>query len=90
MNTALSWAHGHVKTTAIKAMQPQRETTLIKIETDARIAGYGPGGGTGPFARAVIEGLEGPRLSHLGLIGKDLLSIFTIDLVPLDRRQRHG
>ena len=67
--------HGQVKITAVKALQPQRGTTLIKIETDAGISGYGPGGGSGPFARAVIAGLEGPRLPHLGLIGKDPLAI---------------
>ena len=67
--------HGQVKITAVKALQPQRGTTLIKVETDAGISGYGPGGGSGPFARAVIAGLEGPRLPHLGLIGKDPLAI---------------
>jgi L-alanine-DL-glutamate epimerase-like enolase superfamily enzyme len=63
-----------VKITAIKAMQTTTGTR-IKIETDAGICGYGPCGGSGPFARAVIAGLEGPRLPHLGLIGKDPLAI---------------
>lgn len=63
-----------VKITAIKAMQTTTGTR-IKIETDAGICGYGPCGGGGAFARAVIAGLEGPRLPHLGLIGKDPLSI---------------
>lgn len=64
-----------VTITAIKALQPQRGATLIKVETDAGMAGYGPCHGTGPFVRAVIAGLEGPRLPHLGLIGKDPLAI---------------
>ena len=38
-----------VKITAIKAMQPKQGTTLIKIETDAGICGYGPCGASGPF-----------------------------------------
>ena len=63
-----------IKITGIKAMQVDRRT-LIKIETDAGIVGYGPCGGSGPFARAVIAGLEGSRLPHLGLIGKDPLAI---------------
>jgi L-alanine-DL-glutamate epimerase-like enolase superfamily enzyme len=62
------------KITGIKAMQ-YGNRTIIKIETDAGIAGYGPCGTTGPIARAVIAGLEGGRLPHLGLIGKDPLAI---------------
>jgi L-alanine-DL-glutamate epimerase-like enolase superfamily enzyme len=68
-------ARGLVQITGIQAMQPQRGATLIKVQTDAGVAGYGPCGGSGPFARAVIAGLEGPRLPHLGLIGKDPLAI---------------
>ena len=64
-----------VKITAIKAMQTTTGTR-IKIETDAGISGFGPCSGSGPFARAVIAGLEGPRLPHLGLIGKDPLAIW--------------
>lgn len=68
-------ARDQVKITQIKAMQPRQGVTLIKIETDAGIVGYGPCGGSGPLARAVIAELEGPRLPHLGLIGKDPLAI---------------
>jgi len=68
-------ARNQVKITAIKAMQVRDPGTLIKIETDAGIAGYGPCGGSGPFARDVIDGLHRGRLPHLGLIGKDPLSI---------------
>jgi galactonate dehydratase len=65
---------GQVKISAIKALQYGRRT-LIRVETDAGIAGYGPCGGSGPYARTVIAGLEGGRLPHLGLIGKDPLAI---------------
>ena len=66
---------GQVKITAIKALQPRQGTTLIRVETDAGVCGYGPCGEPGPLARAAIAGLEGPRLKHLGLIGKDALAI---------------
>jgi L-alanine-DL-glutamate epimerase-like enolase superfamily enzyme len=66
---------GQVKITGIKALQPRRGTTLIRVETDAGISGYGPCHGSGPSVRAAIAGLEGPRLPHLGLIGKDPLAI---------------
>jgi galactonate dehydratase len=68
-------ARGLVQITGIHALQPAQGATLIKVETDAGIAGYGPCHGSGPYARAVIAGLEGPRLPHLGLIGKDPLAI---------------
>ena len=68
-------ARGQFKITSIKAMQVKDPGTLIRIETDAGITGYGPCGANGPFARNVIAGLEGGRLPHLGLIGKDPLAI---------------
>ncbi|MAE19861.1 hypothetical protein CMK12_13195 [Candidatus Poribacteria bacterium] len=55
-------------------MQSGRRT-LIKVETDAGLVGYGPCGESGPFARAVLTKLEGSRLPHLGLVGKDPLAI---------------
>lgn len=66
---------GTVKITAIKALQLKERRTLIKVETDAGVSGYGECHGSGPLAREVIAGLEGPRLPHLGLIGKDPLAI---------------
>ncbi|MCC6455569.1 MAG: mandelate racemase/muconate lactonizing enzyme family protein [Caldilineaceae bacterium] len=66
---------GEVKITAIKALQLKERGTLIKVETNAGISGYGECHGSGPLAREVIETLEGPRLPHLGLIGKDPLAI---------------
>jgi L-alanine-DL-glutamate epimerase-like enolase superfamily enzyme len=64
-----------VRITAIEAQQPRQGTTLVRVVTDAGVVGYGPCGGSGPFARAAIASLEGPRLPHLGLIGKDPLAI---------------
>jgi L-alanine-DL-glutamate epimerase-like enolase superfamily enzyme len=66
---------GDLKITAIKAMQLKERGTLVKVETDAGISGYGEVHGSGPLAREVIKTLEGPRLPHLGLIGKDPLAI---------------
>lgn len=66
---------GETKITAIKALQLQTGRTLLKVETDAGVSGYGECHASGPLAREVIAGLEGPRLPHLGLIGKDPLAI---------------
>ena len=68
-------SQGQIKITDIKVMQVKDPGTLIKIETDAGVSGYGPCGGSGPFARDVISGLHSGRLPHLGLIGKDPLAI---------------
>ena len=68
-------ARGQVKIRRITAMQPRQGDTLIKIDTDAGITGYGPCHATGPVARAVIAGLEGGRHPNLGLLGKDPLAI---------------
>lgn len=78
---------GATKITAIKAMQvrapgvlsrpenPIKTETLIKIETDAGVVGYGESSASGPLARAAIATLAGPRLPHLSLIGKDPLAL---------------
>lgn len=66
---------GQVKITAIRAVQPKIGATLVRVETDTGVHGYGPCHGSGPFVRAAIERLEGPRLPHIGLIGKDPLAI---------------
>lgn len=66
---------GETKITAIHSLQLQTGRTLLKIDTDAGVSGYGECHAGGPAARAVIAGLEGPRLPHLGLIGKDPLAI---------------
>lgn len=60
-----------LKITAVKAMQLTfgANNTLIKVETDGGIAGYGEAGSSGPMARARIE-----TMRHL-LIGQDPLAI---------------
>ena len=63
-------ARDQVKIAGIKAMQSGRRT-LIKVETDDGLVGYGPCGESGLFARAVLAKLEGGRLPHLGFVGKD-------------------
>ena len=80
-------ARGLVKITAVKAMAVGAGgasvagggggRTIIKIETDAGIDGYGPAGGSGPLARAVISEFmsEQGSAEGLGLIGKDPLAI---------------
>jgi len=68
-------ARGEVKITAVKAMETRSQRTLIRIDTDAGVWGIGEAGASGPFARSVIASLEGGRLPHLGLVGKDPLAI---------------
>jgi len=77
-------ARGLIKITAVKAMAVRTGaqaagpgTTMIKIETDAGIDGYGPALGSGPFARAVIAEFmsEQGSAKGLSLIGKDPLAI---------------
>lgn len=69
-----------IQITAIRALQPRRgstkgDTTLVRVDTNTGEYGIGPCHGTGPFVRAVLAGLDGPRLPHLTLIGKHPLSI---------------
>jgi galactonate dehydratase len=72
-------AQGEVKITAIKTIRLNNKSrgnsrALIKIETDAGLAGYGPSEG-GAEARAAIASLEGSPGRSQGLIGGDPLSI---------------
>jgi len=64
-----------VKIRSIKALQPRQGATLIKVETDAGLVGYGPCWESGPTARSVISSLETGRHENLTLIGKDPLAI---------------
>ncbi len=75
LDAATGAVKGAVAITAIKAMQVRTQGTLIKIETDAGVVGYGECHATGPLARAVIATIGVGRLPHLGLIGKDPLAI---------------
>ena len=69
-------ARGQIKITAIKAINLKGAQTLIRIDTDAGISGFGECQGDGPMARSVINLYNGGgRLPHLGLIGKDPLAI---------------
>jgi L-alanine-DL-glutamate epimerase-like enolase superfamily enzyme len=62
---------GRVRITAIKAMELRNSTgqSLVKIETDAGLVGYGEAGAAGPACRANLQWLE-----HV-LIGADPLNI---------------
>jgi galactonate dehydratase len=62
---------GKVKITAIKALQLRTSTgnSVVKIETDAGLVGWGEAGSSGPMARARIKTME--RF----LIGRDPLAI---------------
>lgn len=69
-------ARGSTKITAIKALRLKEGRTLIRIDTDAGISGYGECGDDGVTARSTIAMHNGGgRLPHLGLIGKDPLAI---------------
>ena len=75
-------ARRQVRITAIKAMQT-KAGTIIRIETDAGIVGYGPSASsgpslaTGPYVRDVIREFSSDSGSTAGLtlIGKDPLDI---------------
>ncbi len=62
-----------VKITAIKAMQVRgiAGNSLIRIETDQGLVGYGEAGATGPMARARIQQLTNQGM----LLGQDPLAI---------------
>ena len=76
LNALAQPARGAAKITAIKALRIKDAQTLIRIDTDAGISGYGECGTDGNTARAVIAAYNGGgRLPHLGLIGKDPLAI---------------
>ena len=68
-------AQKQVRITRILALELKQRGTLIRVDTDAGISGYGECAATGAFARYAIGTLAGPRLPHLGLIGKDPLAI---------------
>jgi len=56
MNPILDPERGRVQITGIKAMQLQKHPqTLIKVETDVGLVGYGEAGTHGPIVRAHLE-----------------------------------
>jgi galactonate dehydratase len=69
-------ARGLSKITRIQALQLQAGQTLIRVDTDAGLSGYGECNTAGPVARSVIAGYNGAgRLPNLALAGKDPLAI---------------
>jgi L-alanine-DL-glutamate epimerase-like enolase superfamily enzyme len=66
------------KITAVKALQLSvTPGTILRIDTDAGVSGYGPAHGTGPYVREVIKEFMSNEGSAegLSLIGKDPLAI---------------
>jgi galactonate dehydratase len=69
-------AEGLSKVTKIQALQLKDGRTLIRVDTDAGISGYGECNTPGPAARSVIAAYNGAgRLPNLSVIGKDPLAI---------------
>jgi galactonate dehydratase len=64
------------KITKIQALQLKDGRTLIRVDTDAGISGYGECNTPGPAARSAIAAYNGTgRLPNLAVIGKDPLAI---------------
>jgi L-alanine-DL-glutamate epimerase-like enolase superfamily enzyme len=69
-------AEGLSKVTKIQALQLKDGRTLIRVDTDAGISGYGECNTPGPAARSAIAAYNGAgRLPDLAVIGKDPLAI---------------
>ena len=69
-------AQGLTKITRIQALQLKEGRTLIRVDTDAGLSGYGECNTAGPAARSAIVAYNGAgRLPNLALIGKDPLAI---------------
>lgn len=69
-------AEGLTKVAKIQALQLKDGRTLIRVDTDAGISGYGECNTPGPAARSVISMYNGAgRLPNLAVIGKDPLAI---------------
>src|ERR1044071_4144848 len=60
----------------IQALQLKDGGTLIRVDTDAGMSGYGECNTAGPAARSAIAAYNGAgRLPNLSVIGKDPLAI---------------
>jgi galactonate dehydratase len=69
-------AQGLSKITKIQALQLKDGRTLIRIDSDAGLSGYGECNSGGAVARSVIAAYNGGgRLPNLALVGKDPLAI---------------
>jgi len=74
--TLAASAEGLSKISRIHALQLKEPRTLIRVDSDGGISGYGECNTQGPAARSVIAVYNGAgRLPNLGLIGKDPLAI---------------
>ena len=65
-NALAAGHHNKLKITDIKAMQLSfgANNTLIKVETDGGVTGYGEAGSSGPMARARIETMKPLLVGH--------------------------
>ncbi len=61
--------------TAIHALQPAEGPTIVRVDCDAGVSGYGVSFASGPGMREAIAALHNGRLPHLDLIGKPALAI---------------
>ena len=69
-------AEGLTRITNIRALQLEDGRTLIRVDTDTGISGYGECNTPSPAARSVIAAYNGAgRLPNLALTGKDPLAI---------------
>jgi L-alanine-DL-glutamate epimerase-like enolase superfamily enzyme len=69
-------AAGLIRITRIQSLELKDSRTLIRVDTDAGISGYGECNTPGPAARSVIAAYNGAgRLPNLGVVGKDPLAI---------------
>ena len=69
-------AQGLTKVTKIQALELKEGRTLIRVDTDAGLSGYGECNTAGPAARSAIAAYNGAgRLPNLAVIGKDPLAI---------------
>ena len=67
---------GLTRITNIRALQLEDGRTLIRVDTDTGISGYGECNTPSPAARSVIAAYNGAgRLPNLALTGKDPLAI---------------
>jgi galactonate dehydratase len=69
-------AQGLTKITQIRALELKDGRTLIRVDTDAGISGFGECNTPGPAARSAIAMYNGAgRLPNLAVVGKDPLAI---------------
>ena len=75
--TIVTTSNDQVRISAIKVMRLDDGNTLIRIDTDAGVCGYGECGNfdSGLVRAVVAEYSEGGRLPHLGLLGKNPLAV---------------